>query len=152
LPEARITGTVVDKTTGLPVMGVSVRVGDTIVQTDAFGNYERDKLAAGHYCVELLLEDGQGMRLQQPMLVTVVGDTTVTRHLFFASEPLPNMTPVLSSCLELDMPIQQKVPAADKQPTATPTPVDTGHQEVTVTVVPSSEADTSEPISPEWGD
>jgi LPXTG-motif cell wall-anchored protein len=95
----RITGTVIDLTTGAPVPGVAVTVGDTTVTTDANGNYDRSGLAAGSYPVALALAAGQGMPAQGPIVVNLAADATVVQHLSFRSPPpaAPAPAPVPAS-------------------------------------------------------
>src|SRR5829696_7288261 len=44
VPAGRITGTVIDQTTGAPVPNIAVVVGDQTMVTDANGNYDRSGL------------------------------------------------------------------------------------------------------------
>src|SRR5215210_7853214 len=53
VPAGRITGTVIDQTTGAPAPKIAVAVGDQTVVTDANGNYDRSGLPAGAYNVAL---------------------------------------------------------------------------------------------------
>jgi hypothetical protein len=89
----RITGTVIDLTTGAPAPGVAVTVGDTTVTTDANGNYDRSGLAAGDYQLALALAAGQGAPAQAPMVVALAADATVVQHLSFRSPPPAAATP-----------------------------------------------------------
>jgi hypothetical protein len=93
----RITGTVIDLTTGAPAPGVAVKVGDTTVTTDANGNYDRSGLSAGSYPVALALADGQGVPAQGPIVVNLAADATVVQHLSFRSPqpaaPTPTAAP-----------------------------------------------------------
>jgi hypothetical protein len=102
----RITGTVIDLTTGAPAPGVAVTVGDTTVTTDANGNYDRSGLAAGDYQLALALAAGQGAPAQAPIVVTLAADATVIQHLSFRSPPPAAATPT---------------PAPVTQPAALPT-------------------------------
>src|SRR4051812_37211363 len=92
----RITGTVIDLTTGAPAPGVAVTVGDTTVTTDVNGNYDRSGLAAGTYPVALVLTAAQGTPAQEPMVVNLAADATVIQHLSFRSpQPtIPTPTPI----------------------------------------------------------
>jgi hypothetical protein len=45
----RITGAVIDLTTGAPAPGIAVTVGDQMVTTDSNGNYDRSGLPGGAY-------------------------------------------------------------------------------------------------------
>src|SRR5262245_56924591 len=56
----RITGTVIDLTSGAPAPGISVMVGEVTVTSDANGNYDRTSLPPGSYPVALMLAEGQG--------------------------------------------------------------------------------------------
>jgi hypothetical protein len=86
VPAGRITGTVIDTTTGEPVPGVPVQVGDEIVYTDENGNYERVHLEPGDYAVEVLVDPETGIPAQGTVYVQVPADTSVTQHLFLASQ------------------------------------------------------------------
>src|SRR5215213_6254640 len=61
VPAGRITGTVIDQTTGAPAPNIAVAVGDQTVVTDANGNYDRSGLPAGSYTVALALTAEQGV-------------------------------------------------------------------------------------------
>src|SRR2546421_1957611 len=58
-PTGRITGTVIDLTTGAPAPGIMVMVGDVTVTTDTNGNYDRVGLPPGSYPLALVLAKGQ---------------------------------------------------------------------------------------------
>lgn len=81
----RITGTVIDLTSGAPAPGIAVQVGDAVVTTDANGNYDRSGLPAGSYQVALALAAGQGAPEQGPVTVTLAAGETVVQHLAFRS-------------------------------------------------------------------
>jgi hypothetical protein len=85
----RITGTVIDQTTGAPASGIAVRVGDQTVTSDANGNYDRSGLASGVYTVTLVLSPSQGTPSQGTVTVTVAAGATVVQHLFFRSPVRP---------------------------------------------------------------
>lgn len=126
LPEARITGTIIDQYTGVPVEGVPVRVGSDIVVSDTYGNYERNNLAAGIYSVELLIDAQEGLSLQEPALVTVVGNTTVIRHLSYTSDPLLIQSIGATQPITLPQPIEERASPAkptESPPTPTSTPL-----------------------------
>jgi hypothetical protein len=110
-PSGRVTGTVIDERTGIPTPGVRVRVGDVIVVTDEYGNYEREHLEIGEYEIELLVDEEMGTPLQETQIVVVIDDTVV-RHLYFRSPPPPTATPTAS-------------PTNTPSPTFTPLPADT---------------------------
>jgi hypothetical protein len=84
----RITGTVIDLTTGAPAPGIAVLIGDIRVVSDASGNYDRNGLSAGSYTVALALANGQGTPAQGPIVVALGAGATVVQHLSFSS-PLP---------------------------------------------------------------
>jgi LPXTG-motif cell wall-anchored protein len=88
----RITGTVIDLTTGAPAPGISVAVGDVVVTSDANGNYDRSGLTPGVYTVALVLTAEQGVAAQEPIAVDLGAGATVVQHLFFRSAPLPQPT------------------------------------------------------------
>ncbi|GAB4191446.1 MAG: hypothetical protein OHK0022_05170 [Roseiflexaceae bacterium] len=81
----RITGTVIDQTSGAPAVGIAVRVGDVTVRSDTNGNYDRSDLASGAYTVTLVLSTEQGTASQPAQRVTVAAGATVVQHLFFRS-------------------------------------------------------------------
>ena len=108
--KGRITGTIIDLTTGAPTAGIKVNIGGTVVSSDANGNYDL-WVAAGPYSVALVLDAGQGEAAQGQQMVDVVVDATVIVHLSFRS-PLP-ATPVAAN----------SVPVVAVEPTAAPAPV-----------------------------
>ncbi len=81
----RITGTVIDQTTGAPAPGIAVVVGDVTVRSDANGNYDRPDLTSGVYTVTLALSAVQGTASQPAQQVAVEAGATVVKHLFFRS-------------------------------------------------------------------
>lgn len=85
----RITGTVIDQTTGAPAPGIGVRVGDQTVTSDANGNYDRPGLASGVYTVTLVLSPAQGTAAQGVLTVTLAPGATLVQHLFFRSPARP---------------------------------------------------------------
>jgi hypothetical protein len=85
VPAGRITGTVIDLTTGAPAPNVAVTVGDQTVLSDSNGNYDRSGLPAGSYQVALALAPDQGTVAQEPMVVTLAAGATVVQHLSFRS-------------------------------------------------------------------
>lgn len=84
----RVTGTVIDLATGAPAAGVSVRVGDDVVTSDANGNYDH-WLPVGTYAVALALADGQGAPAQPVVTVTVKADIATVQHLSFRGAAAP---------------------------------------------------------------
>jgi LPXTG-motif cell wall-anchored protein len=116
-PTGRITGTVIDLTTGAPAPGISVMVGDQAVISDANGNYTRDGLAAGSYMVSLALTASQGTPAQEPIMVEVPDGATVVQHLFFRSRPPAKLMPTLLPATPEPLPA---TPAAAPAPAALP--------------------------------
>jgi hypothetical protein len=102
---ARITGTVIDQRTGAPAPGLTVRVGDVQVTTDASGNYDRGGLEAGSYGVALSLTLEQGVAAQGELTVVLEAGQTVVQHLFFNS-PAPAEPPAATA-----VPIPSALPA-----------------------------------------
>jgi Carboxypeptidase regulatory-like domain len=83
----RITGTVIDLTTGAPAPGIAVVVGDVITTTDANGNYDRTGLAPGRYVVALALRADEGVPAQAPITLDLDAGATLVQHLAFRSAP-----------------------------------------------------------------
>jgi hypothetical protein len=106
----RITGTIIDLTTGAPTAGVKVNIGGVVVSSDANGNYDL-WVAAGPYSVALVLDAGQGEAAQGQQMVDIAAGATVIAHLSFRSPPAP--TPVAAN----------SAPAVPVEPTAAPAPV-----------------------------
>jgi hypothetical protein len=101
----RITGTVIDLTTGAPAPGISVTVGDRAVITDVNGNYDCTGLAPGSYRVALALMEGQGTPAQDSVTVELAADATVVQHLFFRSQPAASPVPApTASILPAELP------------------------------------------------
>jgi hypothetical protein len=90
----RITGTVIDLTSGAPAPGISVMVGEVTVTSDANGNYDRTGLPPGSYPVALVLAEGQGTPAQEGITIVLAAGATVVQHLFFRSQPAASPTPV----------------------------------------------------------
>jgi Carboxypeptidase regulatory-like domain len=104
-PTGRITGTVIDLTTGAPAPGISVVVGERAAITDANGNYDFTGLASGNYRVALALAEGQGTPAQDPVTVVLAADATVVQHLFFRSQPAASPAPApTASILPAELP------------------------------------------------
>jgi len=97
VPAGRITGTVIDQTTGAPAPNIAVTVGDQTVVTDANGNYDRSGLLAGSYTVALVLKAEQGVIGQAPIVVTLASGATVVQHLVFRSAASAVPTPVIAA-------------------------------------------------------
>lgn len=102
LPSGRITGTVIDLTTGAPVAGVTVQVGTWLVSSDAAGNYNVEPLPAGIYTVELLPTTEQGVAAQGTLTLELLPGATIVQHLhlrsalpLLPSEPTPTPAPEL---------------------------------------------------------
>ena len=108
----RITGTVIDLTSGAPAPGIAVMVGDVTVTSDANGNYDRTGLPPGSYPVALVLAEGQGTPAQDQLTIMLAADATVVQHLFFRSQPATSPTPVAIAA----------APPATLPPTSGPVP------------------------------
>ncbi len=120
IPSGRITGTVIDQSTGAPAPDVEVSVGGVIVRTDANGNYERTRLRPGTYKVKLWLSPDEGTPLQEPQMVVLIGQTAnVVVHLFFTpvGAPVPTPTAVPAGASQLPAP-DQSVEAGSARYTA----------------------------------
>lgn len=115
-PTGRITGTVIDQSTGAPVPGVEVLVGGVVVRTNADGNYERAGLLPGQYVVRLSLPAEQGIPAQAPQAVVIGPDDTEVVHLFFSPAPTP-FIPTATA-----VPTATLVPPLGAQPPAAPLP------------------------------
>ncbi|HEU4322771.1 MAG TPA: carboxypeptidase regulatory-like domain-containing protein [Roseiflexaceae bacterium] len=114
----RITGTVIDQTTGAPAPGIAVLVGDVTVRSDANGNYDRPELASGVYTVTLVLSADQGTASQPAQRVTVASGATVVQHLFFRS-PVRAATTAVATPLPTPLPTPASLPntgAAEPSP------------------------------------
>lgn len=96
LTPGRITGTVIDLTTGAPTPDIAVRVGDVTVLSDANGNYDAPGLAPGSYAIQLELAGDQGEPAQGPLVVMLDAGATIVQHLAFRSQPQATSTPETS--------------------------------------------------------
>jgi hypothetical protein len=92
----RITGSVIDITTGAPAPGIVVVVGDVSVKTDQNGNYDRNGLTAGTYLIRLDLQPSQGMPEQGALQIDLAAGATVVQHLAFKSQPVMTPTVVIA--------------------------------------------------------
>ncbi|HEU4326966.1 MAG TPA: hypothetical protein VFS21_27750 [Roseiflexaceae bacterium] len=92
-PSGRITGTVIELSSGAPAEGIAVRVGDSIVRTDSAGNYQRAGLPQGVYEVALALEPGQGQQAQEALRLALGPGETVVQHLSFTRAALAAIPP-----------------------------------------------------------
>ena len=110
-PLGRITGTVIDLTSGAPAPGIAVAVGDVVVTSDANGNYDRSELSSGSYLVALVLKEGQGTPAQEPILVDLAPGATFIQHLAFYSQQAASPSPMAAT-----------TPAPTAQSAAVPTP------------------------------
>jgi hypothetical protein len=108
----RITGTIIDLTTGAPATGVKVNIGGVVVSSDANGNYDL-WVAAGPYAVALVLDAEQGEAAQGQQMVDVAAGATVVLHLSFHSPLAPSATPVAVN----------SAPAVSVEPTARAAPL-----------------------------
>jgi hypothetical protein len=90
IPVGQITGTIVDLRTGAPSPNILVRVGDSMVISDSFGNYIR-RVPSGFHTVALQLRSGEGRPTQGAQDIAVGPGDTVVVHLFFTSfDPVAN--------------------------------------------------------------
>jgi hypothetical protein len=97
-PAGRITGTVIDLTTGAPAPGVAVQVGDITITSDANGNYDRSGLTPGRYVVALAMRAEQGVPAQGPITIDLGADATIVQHLSFHSpQPAAAATPTAAT-------------------------------------------------------
>lgn len=88
----RITGTIIDLTSGAPVPGITVDLDGLQVTSDANGNYDH-WLQPGSYRVALMLAPERGTPAQGSQVVDMQSGATVVLHLSFRSPPLPTSTP-----------------------------------------------------------
>lgn len=96
----RITGTVIEQTSGAPTAGIIVRVGGAIVLSDTNGNYDRTELPPGDYLISLDLTADQGVATQEPRQVTLAPGATMIIHLSFTRNTaviLPSATPIAAT-------------------------------------------------------
>lgn len=89
----RITGTIIDLSTGAPARGVTVEIGGVTVVSDANGNYDT-WLLAGSYTVALKLAQDQGIPAQGPQSVQIAPGGTTVLHLSYRSRPAANSAPL----------------------------------------------------------
>ena len=96
----RLTGTIIDATTGAPAAGITVVVGGVQVTSDANGNYDT-WLPVGSYMVGLTLSSQQGTDLLGPQAVVVRSADTTVQHLYFRSPsaalPAPALVPTAAA-------------------------------------------------------
>jgi len=78
---SRIAGTVIDTRTGVPTAGITVQVGDTMVKTDANGNYDLNGLVAGTYTIALVLSADQSASLRMQALFNTYRSAAQHRQL-----------------------------------------------------------------------
>lgn len=110
----RLTGTIIDATTGAPAPGITLDINGTTVTSDANGNYDT-WLPQGTYTVGLRLGSGQGTDLQGPQSVEVRAEATTIQHLYFSSPVVERVvetetaveTPIESKAEEMPAPIEQ---------------------------------------------
>jgi hypothetical protein len=107
----RITGSVIDITTGAPAPGIAVVVGDVSVKTDQNGNYDRNGLTAGTYLIRLDLQPSQGMPEQGALQIDLAAGATVVQHLAFKSQPVMTPTVVVAPPVAATSVIPATLPA-----------------------------------------
>jgi hypothetical protein len=112
----RITGTIIDLTTGAPTPGIEVNIGGVMILSDSNGNYDL-WVAAGPHSVALVLDPSHGTPAQGQQMVDVVAGATVILHLSFSSIAPPTATPLATSVAP-DA-ISGSPPVATAEPTAT---------------------------------
>lgn len=120
----RITGTVIDQTTGAPMPGVLVDIGGTLVTSDANGNYDLWVLP-GSYTVALVLTPEVGTPSLDPQVAEVAADQTTVLHLNLRTPLAPSATPVAPSATALPVkpapPLESRVrPSNAARPPAAP--------------------------------
>lgn len=110
----RVTGTIIDLTTGAPIPGVQVDVGGVTVVSDANGNYERTGLPSGFYTVTLQLDPNRGTVATPAQNVAVgLGDTVVVHLFFYSQVPTASAVPPVATI------VPTTAPTAPPRPTAT---------------------------------
>jgi LPXTG-motif cell wall-anchored protein len=83
----RIVGTVIDLTTGAPTAGMTVRINDQALISDANGNFGRENLTPGTYVVELIVPPERGTPAQGAITITLPEGETARQDLAFRSPP-----------------------------------------------------------------
>lgn len=91
-PAGAIVGNVYDLSTGLPGVGLEVKINEMSVRTDAAGNYSLTGQPPGSYLVSLLLPEGFSPA-QDPQTVTLAGEETIIVDLRYYSQPAPDAAP-----------------------------------------------------------
>lgn len=120
----RITGTIIDLTTGAPVPNVKIDLGGVLAVSDVSGNYDM-WLPSGSYEVGLMLSDDQGIAAQAVQAVEIAPSGTTVLHLSFRSPTAPTAAPA---------------PEATAAPTAAPTEAPTAEVLAKPAVAPAEEA------------
>ena len=90
-PSSEITGQVIDASTGAPGAGIIVRLNDIEVRTDSEGKYSLSGLNAGEFTITLVLEGG-AIEAQEPVVITVDGQTNTSVDLNYYSNPADAQT------------------------------------------------------------
>jgi hypothetical protein len=129
----RITGTVIDLTTGAPTPGVRVNIGGVTTTTDSNGNYDQ-WLPAGPYAVALVLDPSMGTPAQGQVMVDLAAGATVVVHLSFrspaavvATQAPTNPTPTAAQ--PAAAPLASRSRGAAPRPHASPRLPRTGEQQ-----------------------
>ncbi len=120
---AAIYGQVIDLSTGQPGQGLEVKINQSIVRTDNQGQYSLTGLKAGTYTVEPQLS-GQAAAAQEPVVIHLAEQETVTLDLNYYSQPRPTPTPTNTP-----------------MPTPTPLPPE---DTISDTIVPESKIETDD--------
>ena len=112
-----ITGTVIDSTTGAPVPGIQVSIGDMIVTSDENGNYDY-WVPEGSYNIGLNISPSIGTALQGMQTVEIQAGSNTVLHLHYRSSM--RITPVPAGQTTQWSPniVTQSQPAPINQPIA----------------------------------
>lgn len=122
VPMGRVTGTIIDLRTHTPTANIAVQIGDTIVYSDANGNYDR-WVESGFYTLALQLSSEQGSPAQPPLEIAVGPGDTVVAHLFFTSLGQPTELAIeapTATPTEVPMPTIAPVAVAPEMPVVIP--------------------------------
>lgn len=110
----RVTGTVIDARTSAPAPNILVVVGETLLATDANGNYDH-WAPVGIYPLRLQLRPGEGDPAQGVLEVAITAQGTTVQHLYFTSQaptavptepppPTPTVAPTVVAAMPPALP------------------------------------------------
>ncbi|MCG8352509.1 MAG: carboxypeptidase-like regulatory domain-containing protein [Chloroflexales bacterium] len=116
----RITGTVIDLSTGSPAPGKQVQVGEMTVSSDSNGNYDRNGLAPGSYPVQLMLGAEEGVADQGLETIELAANALVIKHLFFHSASIETPIPLATEAIGRSLPPETPDPSAELVPSRLP--------------------------------